>query len=118
MVLEFTSDGILQISPPDNFRGPETLTHAQENIKAFSKIPVELIQGILAFLPKHYINSDATRAYNKVRPMVPIALVSDSRIKTMMGNILLTFNIRSSPMKLFSDEKEALKWLHFKTIKV
>lgn len=36
MTMELNTEGILIINPPKNFRGPETLNHAKENVRAFS----------------------------------------------------------------------------------
>lgn len=111
MEAEINSDGILVITPPKDFKGRETLVHAQENIEIFSSVDTGLVKGIMGFLPTHYIDSKATRYYKENRPKLPVALISDSTIKTMMGNLLLAMSSSSAPMKLFSNKNDGMVWL-------
>lgn len=105
------SDGVLTISAPKDFKGRETLEHAQENIEIFNSIEPGLVRGIMGILPSHYIDSKATRYYKEFRPSLPVALISDSSIKTMMGNLLLAMSNSSAPMKLFSNKTDGMEWL-------
>lgn len=111
MEAELNSDGILTISAPKDFKGRETLEHAQENIQMFASIEPGLVKGIIGLLPSHYIDSKATRYYKEFRPSLPVALISDSAIKTMMGNLLLAMSNNSAPMKLFSNKDDGMAWL-------
>ena len=111
MLAELTEEGILIITPPPGFKGPETLEHAKENITMFKERLGDNVKGILAFLPNHYINAAATRYYRENRPQVPGALIEDSMIKRMVGNFLLSLSTSAAPMRLFNDEEKARFWL-------
>ncbi len=111
MLVELNESGLLIIAPPDNFKGPETLKHAEENIALFRKAMSDKVKGIMAFLPPHYVNTAATRYYRNNAPNVPIALIGDSFFKKMIGNFLLKIINTKRPVKLFTDEPEAWEWL-------
>lgn len=117
MRLSFNEEkGLLIIRPHEGFRQAETLEHARENIE----ISLELvgsyanIKGILAFMPDHYINVEITRYYKQNVPNVPIAMVGDSFFKKMIGNFLMILNSPDRPIRLFTNEEEALLWLENK----
>tara|TARA_B100000378_G_scaffold278363_1_gene281334 strand:- start:164 stop:544 length:381 start_codon:yes stop_codon:yes gene_type:complete len=114
MHVELTDDGILKITPATDFKGPETIEQAQENIRSLHEKVDDLdkIKGTLAHMPSHYINAEATRHYKLHARMVPTAMIADSFFKRMIGNFMLVLSDPGRPVRLFSDEAEALEWLH------
>lgn len=114
MHLKLMDDGIVIITPPSDFEGPETLEHAHENVQTRDKYVGDKLKGILAHLPSHYVNAAATGYYKKEAPSVPIALVGNSTFKTMLGNFLLSVTKPGRPVKLFIDEDDAFAWLQEK----
>lgn len=120
--MEFFFDeesGILTITPPEGFSGPETMEHAQENLKQAGLMGDEL-KGILAYLPNHYVNVKITRFYRQNAPNIPVALLleGESFFKKMMGNFFLSLDSGVRPTRIFTSEGEALEWLKEKMAKV
>ncbi len=111
MLFELQDNGILTINPTNDFTGPETLEHAIENIKSRDENSEDDLRAILAYLPRHYVNTAATNYYKQKAPDVPIALVGNSVFKTMMGNFMLKMMRPGRPMKLFLEEANAMTWL-------
>ena len=105
---------IVRISPPENFKGPELLEHATENISALREHTANDINGILGFLPEHYVKTEANRYYKEYSPNVPIAMVGKSFLKKMIGNFFLSIQSGERPMKIFDSEDDALQWLEAK----
>lgn len=111
MQFELLENGIVVITPPEGFTGPETIQHASENIASRDAHAGDKLKAILAHLPNHYVNAEATAYYKKNAPDVPIALVGSSALKTMVGNFMLKLTRPGRPMKLFTEEDEAMTWL-------
>ncbi len=115
MNVELKEDGILLIHPPTDFKGPETIEYARENIDLLrNEIGIDRVLGIIAHMPAHYVNAEASRHYRKNAPPVPTAMVADSFFTRMMGNFLLALNSRERPMKLFATEAEGRQWVREK----
>ncbi len=104
-------EDILTVRPVETFKGPETEIQSKENTDSVISRVGTTLKGCLAFLPSHYINARATRHYRNTLPDNPIALVGDSFFKKMIGNFLLSFADSKRPMKIFTNEEEALQWL-------
>tara|TARA_R110000850_G_scaffold181226_1_gene306609 strand:+ start:226 stop:609 length:384 start_codon:yes stop_codon:yes gene_type:complete len=104
-------NGIVVITPPEDFAGPETLEHAIENIESRNEYAEGKLKAVLAHLPNHYVNTAATKYYKQETPDVPIALVGDSAFKTMIGNFMLKLVRPGRPIKLFTEEADAMTWL-------
>ena len=117
MEVELTEDGILIITPPKGFKGPETLEHAKENINVLKTHFQEKLKGIMALLPEHYVNAKANAYYKENTPEVPIAMVGKSFLKKMIGNFFLSMMASNRPMKIFDDSTEAMNWLEEKISK-
>ena len=114
MQIELDDEGIITVHPVEGFAGPETLEIAKENLASISEHALEKLKGAFFYLPPYYVNVEATRYYGKHAPNVPCVLVGDSFIKKMVGNFLLGLINSKRPIKLFSDEVEAKKWLRQK----
>lgn len=106
--------GIVTIRPIPSFSGPETLEHAEENLNSIDDQIKDLVKGALAYLPDHYIDTKATRHYKDYASNIPIALVGASFFKKMIGNFVLAIAGPKRPMKLFTEEENALNWLNDK----
>lgn len=111
MNIQFTEEGIIIIHPPKDFKGPETVEHAKENVELIKSKFGDRVNGILAFLPDHYVNVEATRFYKINGPNVPAALIGSSFFKNMIGKFLLSMKSEDKPMKIFSDREPAYQWL-------
>ncbi len=111
MLFEIQDNGILIINPVEDFKGPETLEHAMENVKSQNDNLGEEPKAILAYLPNHYINAAATTYYKEAASDVPLAMVGSSFFKRMIGNFLLKMGRPGRPVKLFSEAEDAMTWL-------
>lgn len=111
MDFAFEEEGILVISPPTDFNETETLEHAKENVEYGMTLVADQLRGILAYMPKHYVNAAATSYYKKNVPDVPVAMVAHSFFQRMIGNFMLSIESANRPVKLFATEEEARKWL-------
>jgi len=113
MHFEFDNkSGILTIKPVESFKGPETEEQAKENVDKVNEFWKDSLKGMLAYLPQHYINVQATAYYKQNAPKVPLALIGDSFFKKMIGNFLLSLGSSTRPTKLFTTLKEADQWLN------
>ncbi len=103
MQFKLLDNGIVVITPPADFSGPETLEHAKENIESRNTIPEDKLKGLLAHLPNHYINTAATSYYKEKAPDVPMAVVGNTIFKNMIANFLLKITRLGRPVKLFTE---------------
>ena len=109
---ELNDNGILTIWPKEEFKGPETIEQATENLVFLEEeIGIARVKAVMAYLPKHYINVAATRYYRENCPHFPIAFISDSSFKKMLGNMLLNIGNKSRPTRLFMNKEDASEWL-------
>ncbi len=114
----FRKDGILEVLCKDG--AEETLDTAKENLEIGKSLvgdhaPVPYLQvfgGVLNVTreaQRYYAESeDAQKLVTK------IALVINSYISRVLGNLFLGLNRPIMPVKLFTDEEKALDWLQSK----
>lgn len=111
MNLEFDEDeGIIFVRRVDDFTGPETLEHAQENI---AQLPIfmDRLRGAILHMPDHYLTASVTRYYGKNTPNIPVGVVANNRFRKILGNFILGLANTARPMKMFDQEEEALSWV-------
>ena len=111
MHIELTDEDIAIVTPTSNFKGPETIQEARENVILLNEAVQKGGIAALIYLPTHYVNAEATRYYKTYAPNLPAALIADSFFKRMIGNFLLPLANPQRPIKLFSNREEALAWL-------
>ena len=112
--MEFTFDqekGLLIIRPPDNFKETETPEHARLNLEHGIALAGNQLKGILAFMPRHYVNAAATSYYRRHTPEVPVAMVANNFLEKMIGSFMFSLKRTKRPLALFYNENEASKWL-------
>lgn len=114
MQTELNEEGIIIVHPMPDFKGPETLEIAKENLDSLKKEARDKLKGALFHLPPYYVNAEATIYYGKNSPQVPVALVGNTFIKVMVGKFLLSLMTSKRPIKIFNDEESALEWLRKK----
>lgn len=103
--------GLLIITPPHDFSGNENVYHAKENLRQGLKLTDGKLKGILAHLPEHYVNAEATSYYKNHVPHVPIAMYGASFFQKLVGKFMLRLTSQNRPIRLFSGQAEAEKWL-------
>lgn len=106
-------DGILHVvaRPGTRFDGPltEELFATYESVGTGGPFLVlNDIRGVASSSPesRDLASSDRSTALHTA-----LALVVDSRISRMMGNLFLTLSRPKFPTRLFSDEDAATRWL-------
>lgn len=114
LTMEFAFDrekGLLIIRPPYSFKETETLEHARLNLEYGVALSGNQLRGILAFMPRHYVNAAATSYYRHHTPEVPVAMVANNFLEKMIGSFMLSLQRTKRPLALFYNEKEAHIWL-------
>ena len=81
-------DRLLVVMPNPEIKGSAGLKEAQENIKAIKLCFENFFEDVLAFLPNHYLNIEGSLYNKRSKYQAPVAFVSDSIIKNMIGSIL------------------------------
>lgn len=109
--MHLTDDGILIINPRDDFKGPARYEHVKINIDIMTNEIGSKAKGFLAYLPSYYIAADAHRYQRENMLNIPSAFVGDSFLKKMIGNFFVSLKTSSRPMKMFTNDKEAINWL-------
>ena len=105
-------DGIIILQPPPGWKGPEDVSHAQENIKALRELIGDQVCGMLAFIPDAYVDAEATAYYKENRPgSVASALIAKTFLQKFLGNIFLRFKDHGANVRLFTDKEAAMTWL-------
>ncbi len=111
--LEVDNDEIVKARVKDHVT--IDLKEAQEMIETLLKITPDCSRPLLVNLGKlTYITKPARDFFqnNNRKPAAPaVALIANSQITKFIGNFYISFNKPRIPTKLFSNEKNAVKWL-------
>lgn len=88
------------------------LADAKEDVAAVRKISGDCVLPLLIDMRSiHSISHDAREYYGKNEHSSAVVLLIHSPVSRIIGNFFLGLNKPKVPMKLFSSETEALKWL-------
>lgn len=106
-------DDILHLEPLGTRE--QTLEDAIENVAAVTKVAGGVRRPLLIHFQKaapqtpecraHYTSEAANAAISAC------AILTDSMLGRVIGNLMIGMNKTSTPIRLFATEKEALQWL-------
>ena len=103
-------NGILYVQP---FAGVDlTLSGAQENMAVVSRLTQgEKIPMFLDLRSGKSITREARNYYVAQSTISALAMRVNSHLSMMIANIFIGFSTPTYPVKLFTSESEAIKWL-------
>ena len=108
-----SDDGILQQEHVPNTE--ITLQDAKELTNAYVKLSNGKPRPVLVYMQGVKSVTREARQYfgEHITPqnMIAVALLSNSPVTNVIGSFFLRFHKTDSPVKLFSSETEALKWI-------
>ena len=105
------ASSIVHITPPTDFKGPETINHARTNLEYAMGMFGDKAKGVVAHLPYHYINVEASLYYKENLPDIPVAMVGTKSFQLLIARFLLKITKPSRPMKVFESESSAVAWI-------
>lgn len=114
MIINWLEPEILQITPPDDWKGAETLDNVIVNIKMIKSFTGDKRYGIVAGLPDFTQTEEARNYYRENMDLaVCLAMVGNSFVKKIVGNFLIgTLKPKTNkPIKVFSNQEDALIWV-------
>lgn len=106
-------EGVFTLRFNPDFQNRITVAHAEENVQALSTFG-NALKGFIAYMPDAYVCVAVVSYYKKNAPNIPMALVADSVFKRMIGSFMLKLGTQNRPVKLFTDDEEAIQWLRTK----
>ena len=113
-------DSIIEIMVREDLEDGFTMEGAIENIALIEKIVDNKPRCVLVWMPDIYMKKDIIKYYNDFEQKnVTTALITKSFASKIVGNLFLTLRTRfvsltkqnSNPIKLFTSNEEATKWL-------
>lgn len=106
-------DGIIRAVYHDEVN--ETLEDAKENVAAAQKLAGDRKLPVMIDMSKLKRISREARAYYAseapARYSTAQALIASSKVSSMIGNFVLGLQRYPMPLKLFTSEEKALRWL-------
>ena len=112
-VYHLDADGIIRsiVAPGTE----ETLADAQENIRACAVLGRGQRRPVLVDMRRTKAQEREARMYysgsETAQVVSAIALLSGSRVSTLIANFFITVTKNTVPTKIFTDEAEAVAWL-------
>ena len=113
--IRLRDDGIVEFRA--HGEAHDTLETAQENMAVFNRLLGERAPGpILVFMAGVKSQSRDARTFlseseESRRTCSRVALVIDSYLSRVLGNVFIGLNKSRAPLKLFTSQEEAVRWL-------
>lgn len=107
-------NGIVTLNTKDSWDQPDTLEGAKANIAALEKAIDGKRRGLMSRLPNTHIPKPVLEYYKTAHPgQVATALITPSFGAKVVGNLYMKVvgNSQKEPIKLFTKEEDAEKWL-------
>jgi hypothetical protein len=112
MIFRMREDGIIEARPIPEWKGETTLAHAQKDMECLRMIAAGKLCPILSYLADAVVTKEARQYYAENPPLsIACGLVVNSYFQRMFGNFLLGVRNIDAPLRLFTEEKEAVEWL-------
>lgn len=106
-----TEDGIVFTKTLPIPPGASELELAKENMLAIEEFTGETQYPLINHLPNYAVSNEARQFYSNYKPLGLCAgMVTNSFITKVLANFFLNFNKLQIPMKVFSNEEDAIKW--------
>lgn len=115
MNLVVRPDDIVELTIPESWKGPDTLETAKESVALIQKAIDGKPRGLLSHMPSNYMSKEVMDYYNTIEMgEIASAMIATSFASKVLGNFfikLLGGTNRKVPLKLFSKQEDAEKWL-------
>jgi hypothetical protein len=120
MALRRTDDGVIYMRTADGWNKTDDLETAKENVVIMRAITQETPCAFLVEPHTSYISKEVLQHYNEANiDTVATAMITNSFASKVVGNLYLKImsmvpgsqQAKDYPIKLFSNEEEALAWL-------
>jgi hypothetical protein len=112
MRFRILDNGIIEGRPIPGWKGTGTLEHAKNDMKALGILSNGKLYPTLNYLPDLAISKEARDYYSNHPPLaIAAALIVKSGIQRILGNFFLGMNKVKVPIRLFTNEQEAVEWL-------
>lgn len=105
-------NGIIYSHPNPRFEGKIDLMKAVESVKAIEEICDGSPKPIIGFMADHEITDEARKYLLENIYVSCAALIANSFIAQMMANLIINFKKPPVPIRLFSNEEQALNWIN------
>lgn len=114
-------DDIVELITNEDWRQPDTVEIAQENVAMIKKAIGGKRRAMLSYMPSTYMSKEVLEYYNKAEiGEVASALLTSSFGSKIVGNVYLKLTGKSAnadevkgqaPVKIFTKKDDAVAWL-------
>lgn len=106
---------ILELSSSEESGGQFTLEEVENNLAMLRKAANNQKVATLVHVSSTYVKKDILKKYSDLDYVLFTGLIVNSYASKLVGNIfisvILRFNSKQTPTKLFTEREEAIKWL-------